>query len=188
MAALRLHLSYVLLTVVIFLLTLVLNTLLFKAVFEHTPGIAWVYLPAGVRLLCTLLFAEAGGIGLLLASLLVNHLYFFPLDPARAIAGAFASALAPWLTYRAARQAWGLQASLQNLSPTRLLVLAVAYSVASPALHHVYIAWEDKPGLAGGFVAMVVGDLVGTLMVLYSIRWALSRWTSPMKAPGSFRN
>ena len=27
---------------------------------EYIPGIGWIYLPAGVRLLCTLLFAEAG--------------------------------------------------------------------------------------------------------------------------------
>jgi hypothetical protein len=36
--------------------------------FEFARGINWIYLPAGVRLLCTLLFAAAGAIGLLLVS------------------------------------------------------------------------------------------------------------------------
>ncbi|MGV3569732.1 MAG: hypothetical protein ACO1PB_03970 [Ramlibacter sp.] len=175
LAFFRQQLLFVLATIALFLVTLVMNTVLFKAMFEHTPGIAWVYLPAGVRLLCTLLFGGAGGIGLFIGGWGVNSFYHFPDDPARAFAGAVAGALAPWLTYRVARLAWGLQASLRNLTPGRLLSLSAAYSIASPLFHHLYFAWTGQPGLASGFMAMVTGDLVGTLLVLYSIKWVLGR-------------
>src|SRR3712207_8323517 len=58
--------------------SLVVNTYLFKELLEHAPGIAWIYLPAGVRLLCTLLFGAYGAIGLTIASVCAAVFYFFP--------------------------------------------------------------------------------------------------------------
>lgn len=46
-------------TMIAFVLMLIANEWLFTQ-FEFTPGINWIYLPAGMRLLCMLLFAEAG--------------------------------------------------------------------------------------------------------------------------------
>lgn len=153
----------------LFLAMLWINDRLF-AQLEFAPGINWIYLPAGVRLLCTLLFAESGAIGLLLVSWLVSFLFFFPDDPERAFVGGILSALAPWLAYRGASRAWGLQASLVHLTPWRLLVLALVYSIASPLLHHLWFAWRGQGDLLGGFLAMVAGDLAGTLIVLYGIK------------------
>ncbi|HEU4853164.1 MAG TPA: hypothetical protein VFT37_13515, partial [Telluria sp.] len=92
----RFEVSMVLATMVVFLLALAVNELLFRWL-EFVPGINWIYLPAGVRLLCTLLFAEAGVAGLLLVSWLVNFFWFFPNDPVRAFAGGIVATAAPWL-------------------------------------------------------------------------------------------
>ena len=54
---------------------------------EFVPGINWIYLPAGMRLLCVLLFGNAGAIGLLLVSWLVCFFYFFPDDYLRSFMG-----------------------------------------------------------------------------------------------------
>ena len=62
-------------TVVLFLSMIALNELLFTRL-EFARGINWIYLPAGMRLLCILLFAEAGAIGLLIASWLICFFYF----------------------------------------------------------------------------------------------------------------
>lgn len=175
-ANLRFQSLLVLATLAMFAITLALNTWLFKAWFEHMPGIAWVYLPAGVRLLSTLLFAHAGAIGMLIGGLVVNFLYFYPDDSGKAFFGAVSGALAPYLTYLYARHAWGLQASLVNLSAGRLLVLSVMYSIASPLMHHLYFAWRGQEDLANGFLAMFTGDLLGTLIVLYAMKWALSHF------------
>ncbi|MGH8854940.1 MAG: hypothetical protein ACREWI_11740 [Telluria sp.] len=159
-------------TAILFLGAIALNELLFASM-EFTRGINWIYLPAGVRLLCTLLFAEAGALGVLVASWLVGFLYFFPDDPIRAFAGGIVSALAPYLTYRVL-VAGPVGASLAGLGPWRLLGCALAFSVASPALHHAWFALQgQREGLLEGFLVMASGDFAGTLIVLYAAKLAL---------------
>jgi hypothetical protein len=160
-------------TMVLFITTLTINEWLLMR-FEFVRGINWIYLPAGIRLLSTLLFAEAGAVGLLFVSWLVSYFYFFPDDLLRAFAGGILATLAPYSIYRFAQHKYGLHASLANLTPKRLLVLIVAYSVASPLLHHIWFALQGKENLAQGLIAMFVGDLSGTLLVIYTIKIILS--------------
>jgi hypothetical protein len=175
MSQFKLNLSMVVATMVFFIVALVANELLFMRA-QFTAGINWIYLPAGVRLLCTLLFAEAGAVGLLLVSWLVSFFYFFPDDPMRAFAGGILSAAAPYIVYLVARRIYGLNASLTNLSSISLLQCALMFAIASPLLHHLWFAYyEHKPDLAQSFVAMVTGDLSGTLIVLYGARFLLRR-------------
>lgn len=177
----QLKLSMVAGTAVLFLAALFLNELLFSRL-EFAPGISWVYLPAGVRLLCVLLFAEAGALGLLAASWLICFLYFFPHDPLRAFAGGIMGALAPYLAYRALL-ATGMGASLRGLDGKRLLGCALLFAVASPAMHHAWFALQGQhEGLLRSFLVMASGDLAGTLIVLYGARFILNLFP-PKPAP-----
>jgi hypothetical protein len=179
MKPLPLTLSMIAATMALFLAALFINELLFARL-EFAPGISWVYLPAGVRLLCTLLFAEAGAFGLLLVSWLVCFFYFFPNDPVRSLAGGILASAAPYAIYRLAQYFFKLQASLANLSARRLLYCALAFSIASPALHHLWFAlYEHRPELVRSFLAMALGDLFGTLIVLYIAKWLLGRQALP---------
>jgi len=174
MSQFRLNLSMVVATNIMFILMLVVNEWLFTR-WEFARGINWIYLPAGMRLLCILLFGEAGAIGLLIVSWLVCFFYFFPDDFVRSFMGGILAAAAPYLVYRIAQQAYGLRASLTNLTPKRLLVLIVAYSVASPLLHHIWFFLHgDTNQFMEGFFAMFVGDLMGTLIVVYTMKILLS--------------
>jgi hypothetical protein len=173
LAQFRLQVVLVLATMLLFAAMLVLNELMFSRL-EFTRGINYVYLPAGMRLVCTLLFGEAGAIGLLLASWAASFLVFFPGQFDRPFAGGIIAAAAPYLVYRIARAQYGLQASLANLTPWRLLVLVLAYSVASPLLHHLYFALEGQRHLLRGFMAMFLGDLNGTLIVIYGLKAVLA--------------
>ena len=168
------------LTFVLFLAMLWAYDWLFRRL-EFAPGINWVYLPAGARLLCTLLFAEAGAVGLLLVSWFVSFVYFFPNDPVRAFVGGILATLAPWLVYRGARRVYGFQGALRNLTPGRLLLLALVYSIASPLLHHIWFALRGQDDLLRGFLAMFVGDLAGTLIVLYGIKGLLALAPPPSR-------
>jgi len=160
-------------TVVLFLSAIGLNELLFTQL-EFAPGINWIYLPAGVRLLCTLVFAESGALGVLVASWLICFGYFFPNDPLRSFAGGILAALAPYLVYRLILVSNRVDASLAGLSPGRLLVYALAFSVASPAMHHAWFALQGQGGdLLRSFLVMAAGDLAGTLIVLYTAKAAL---------------
>jgi hypothetical protein len=161
-------------TVVLFCSMLALNELVFTHL-EFVRGVNWIYLPAGMRLLCILLFAEAGAIGLLIASWLVCFFYFFPDDPIRSFMGGIIAAAAPYLVYRMMLVAAGARTSLADLTPLRLLVYAVAFSIASPLLHHIWFAVQGgTDNLLHSFIAMVQGDLAGTLIVLYGAKGALA--------------
>jgi hypothetical protein len=169
-----LHLSMAVISAVLFLSVFVANEWLFNSqYFAFMPGVNWIYLPAGMRLLCTLLFGGAGAIGILVASWLTCIFYFFPDDPVRSVAGSIASALAPYLVYKLAQFQYGLQPSLVNLNPTRLLLLSAVYSLANPLLHHSWLFLNGEP-VGSGFFVMVLGDFLGTLAVLYTIKGALS--------------
>lgn len=170
---LRFQALMVITTMVLFIAMLALNEWLWMRL-EFVRGINWIYLPAGVRLLSTLLFAEAGAMGLLLVSWLVSYFYFFPDDLLRSIAGGILASLAPYSIYRGAQRRYGLHASLANLTPRRLLVLVVAYSVASPLLHCIWFALQGKDDLLQGLVVMFIGDLSGTLLVIYAVKAVLS--------------
>lgn len=173
-------------TVVLFLSMIALNELLFTR-FEFARGINWIYMPAGMRLLCILLFAEAGAIGLLIASWLICFFYFFPDDPIRSFVGGILSAAAPYLVYRLMLVGTQARTSLADLTPLRLLVYAVAFSVASPLLHHIWFAVQGQTDLFQSFLAMAAGDLTGTLIVLYAAKLALVL-ASAIRARLAYRN
>jgi hypothetical protein len=174
MFTLRLQALMVVATMVAFIAMLALNEWLFTR-FEFASGINWIYLPAGMRLLSTLLFAEAGALGLLLVSWAVCFFYFFPDDYIRSFMGGILATAAPYGVYRIARRVYGLQASLANLTAGRLLACVVGYSVASPLLHHLWFALRGEGGdLVRSFFVMFVGDLSGTLIVIYTIKIVLA--------------
>ncbi|PRH22467.1 MASE1 domain-containing protein [Burkholderia multivorans] len=175
----RLRLASVIGTALVFVVSLWVN----QEVFTHSElvrGVNWIYLPSGVRLLATLLLGSDGAIGLLVASWLVDFLYFFPNDPIRSIAGGIIATVAPYATYRLAREHYGLHASLTNLTPKRLLVLALAFSVANPLLTNIWLALRGQTTNIGErFFAMFVGDLSGTLIILYTIKILLPLLPNP---------
>lgn len=174
MSSLRLHFWSISGTLFAFLVSLWIN----QAVFSHTSfvrGINWIFLPSGVRLLGTLLVGFDGFVGLLVGGLLMDFIYWFPHDPVRAIAGAILGSLAPYLVYRLALERYDLKASLTNLTPKRLLILAVAYSVANPFLHHIWFALQgNTENIVESFIMMFVGDLTGALIMLYAMKGILA--------------
>lgn len=179
MPHLQLKFTMVVGTVILFLATILLNEILFTHL-EFAPGINFIYLPAGVRLLSVLLFAEAGAIGLLIASWYICFFHFFPDDPLRSFVGGILASLAPYLAYRALL-ASGIGASLRGMSGQRLFYFALLFSVMSPAMHHAWFALTGGQDLLHGFMVMFIGDLAGTLIVLYGARLALNVfWPRPV--------
>jgi hypothetical protein len=173
MSSLRLHFLSVIGTAVVFIVSLWIN----QEVLTHTEfvrGVNWIYLPSGVRLLSTLLLGGDGAVGLLIASWFVDFFYFFPRDPVRSFAGGIIATVAPYAVYRLALERYNLRASLTNLTAKRLLVLALAYSIANPLLHHIWFFVQgDTQNIVNRFFAMFVGDLAGALILLYAMKGVL---------------
>jgi len=174
-ARLRLNLLTVGSTVVVYMLVYMTNDWLFKHI-EFAQGIAWIYLPAGIRLICTLLFAEAGVLGILIGSLLTSSIYtLFPGDPVTTVGYSIISALAPYLAYRFTLHEMRLQPSLSNLTTTRLLACILLYGLTNPLLQ---LLWFVLRGVSyhfwSGLIVMSIGDLTGSLIVVYAIKMLLS--------------
>jgi hypothetical protein len=159
------HLEHVAITTVIFLGLNWANELVFSG-FEHSNGISWMFLPAGIRLLATLLFGLAGFEGLLLASIYLNFFHFNFQDDFRAWCGAVAAALGPYLAYLFAKHWFDLRPRLKGLTVQRLLFTGVLCGFMSPIFHHAFI-WVQT-GLVDwtALVAMITGDIAGILVVL----------------------
>jgi hypothetical protein len=148
---------------------------------EFVRGVNWIYLPAGIRLVSTLLLGADGALGLLLASWTVDFFYFFPDDPVRSFVGGIIATAAPYAVYRLAREIYGLTASLSNLTAGRLMILTVAYAIAGPLLHNIWFYLQgDTHNLVSRFFAMFVGDLSGTVIIIYTLKVLLHFLPMPM--------
>lgn len=171
------HLGYVGITIVAFIGLNWVNELAFLWL-EHSKGINWIFLPAGVRLLATLLFGFAGFVGLFLASIYLNFFHFGFDNDVRALSGALAAAAGPYLAYLFAKHWFDLGPRLKNLTAGRLVFTGVLCGLMSPVFHHALI-WVHT-GLVDwtALLAMITGDIVGILIVLY-IAKGLIKLTDP---------
>ena len=166
-SALRTHLAAVAGTALCYFLFYSINEWLFRRT-QFTEGIAWIYLPAGVRLICTLLFAEAGCVGLLVGSLATAATYqLFPHD--------LISAGAPYLAYRLTLSGLDLGRNLSNLNTTRLMACILLYALSNPLLQLIWFVMRGVyPDFWSGLIVMSIGDLSGSLIVVYLCKLLLS--------------
>lgn len=172
------HAKWASVTVIIFLISLVANELFF-AHSEFVRGANWIYLPAGVRLLATLLFGLAGATGLLVASWIACFLYFFPDDFIRSAMGGVISTAAPLAAYLLACKVLRMGRNLRNLTPAGLLFCVLLYALLNSGLHYAWaVISEDTAHSPDILLAMFVGDASGALIMCYAIKALLraTRW------------
>jgi hypothetical protein len=154
---------------------------------EFGPGINWVYLPHGIRMVLVLLFGVAGALGFSLGAQLLSFTLLpsqlanesATLHLALGVVPGFAAWLAARLTVKdwPGRYLWqAAPADVASIDGSRLLLLAFASAVLNSAGHGM--AWftfgNDLAHLGDRFFAMFVGDLLGALILLYSLKLLLS--------------
>ena len=149
-----------------------LNDWLFASLEFHT-GANYIYLPAGLRLLNTLLMGAEGAIGLFLASLAICATSMPDMNFVTALGASIISAGVPYIVYRAALICC-IDATLENLSVKSLFLLTFVYSLSSSAVHATwYWVRGVSESLLDTFFVMLIGDLCGTLIIIYSIKFFL---------------
>lgn len=166
--------------VVVLLWTLLfeLNHWLFSFV-EQTPFISWVFLPAALRVVAVLLLGWRGVAGLFLGALLTNHPEL-GVNLLEALALSTLSAGAPWLAVVCARRWLRIAPDLAGLSFWQLFTLATIGALISASVHNAYFSVQSASHRwVDGIVPMFVGDMVGTLMVLYLSAAVLRRLPRP---------
>ncbi len=156
----------------------VLNRWLFST-FVVSEYIAWVFLPAAIRMVAVLLAGWAGVVGLFVGSLAVIS----PLlqsDPVHALILATLSSVPSLYAARAVRWLRRLPGTLTGMTGRDLLCFGLAGGLANSTVHTLYfmLRAESWQPLAG-FVPMFVGDAVGTFLMLYLGAMGLRRIRLP---------
>jgi hypothetical protein len=136
---------------------------------QYTAGINLIYLPAGYRLLIILVFGFWGALGIFLFSPLTFLSTFGTASISEILVNAAIGAFVPYACVAAFRKVTGLSAELTNLRAQHLPLLALAVSIATPLCYNVQFllagreVWENLPG---SFLAMALGDFLGSFLLL----------------------
>ena len=150
------------------------NGLLFS-VFDHAPGVMWIFIPSGVRLTNTLLFGRWGALGTVLGSLMVAFQDPRLTDPLTVAVAALISGIAPLLARQICLSLTDLKVDLDQLTAHSLLRVVLIFSSVNAALQQVWFAWRGhSDDVLSNFLIMCFGDIAGTLFVLYVGRGILA--------------
>lgn len=166
---------------IVWLLLYQLNSWLFSEI-HFTNFISWVFLPAAIRMLAVMVGGWAGVFGLFVGAVLTN-INLLPYEPYNIFILAALSALGPIVAVSICTQWLKLPEDLSGLTRSQLLVYAVAGSLLNALPHNLYFyatglsydAWS-------GLVPMFVGDLAGTLIVLYLASASIRLFTKSARA------
>ncbi len=135
--------------------------------FSFSLGVSWVFLPAGFRLLLTLLLDKNGALGIAIASIAISLGFYFE-DPILGIGAGVISGLAPHIAKQLVFRDADSNQDLSQLDAKQLLNCVFVFSVVSPIMHQAWYSLHNKDGMFfEDLGVMIIGDLIGTLIVIY---------------------
>lgn len=159
--------TLILISALLYALFFGINSFLLNSL-TFSLGVNWIFLPAGLRLLLTLMFGMSAAIGISLTSILIAINFYFQHDLISGLGAGILGGLAPYLAKLFVFKNMGLDSNLESLNGHKLLNCIFIYSLMSPLLHQT---WFLIRGINDNFVehvgVMFIGDLVGTLIIIY---------------------
>lgn len=152
------------------------NNWLFSEIYLNS-FISWIFLPAAIRMLAVMINGWAGALGLFFGAILTN-LSQLELEPLNMFVLAGLSALGPLAAVHLCTRWLQLPADLVGLQRSQLLVFAFAGAIFNVIPHNIFFYLSGmSDDVWSGVLPMLVGDLAGTVIVLYvasfSIRMAI---------------
>jgi hypothetical protein len=138
-------------------------------------GVNWIYLPAGLRLFLTLVFGLPGALGIAATSFLISYLGDFPPELITCIGVGFISGFAPYLARIFVVSNINISPDLGNLSLPKLALCILIYAVLSAGLHQWWFVVRglDETGSFNHFLVMLLGDVLGTVLLIGLIKAGL---------------
>lgn len=138
-------------------------------------GVNWIYLPAGLRLFLTLVFGLSGAIGIALASFMICYFGQFPPELTTCIGIGLISGFAPYLARIFVVSNVNVSPDLSNLSLPKLALCILIYALLSAGLHQWWFAVRglDETGSFNHFLVMLLGDVLGTVLLVGLIKAGL---------------
>lgn len=139
---------------------------------EHVPGVHWVYLPAGLRVVFVLVAGLNGALGIFAATVVINLLYMKDLNTTVLLLTAVASGFGAWFALLLMRWRGQIDVGLTVLTSAGLIQYALIYALFNAFFHQV-VWWAFQHDGAIFMVdvwPMFVGDLLGALFFLYALK------------------
>ncbi len=156
-----------------------LNQFLFDTLFKVNDHVSWIFLPAAIRMVAVLLLGWPGVLGLALGSLLVDADLLMS-DTPQALTQALVSSVPSLLAMRAVQRMQGLRADLAGMTGQQVLGFGLGGAAASSLAHTCYFALRaESIAPFTHLVPMFIGDLLGTLLMLYAAALVLRRVRVP---------
>jgi len=170
------HLAYVVIAAVLGIGSWWINGWVFQNL-EVSSGINLIYWPHGIRVLTVLLFGLPGALGLTLSGFLVSPLIYSD-QIWMTVLAPFVSGLSPY----AARRVILLERTsesphLERLNPKTLVSLVTLSALFNAGGHTLLrIASGFGENHPAEFCAMLAGDLLGALTLLFGLKLLLLAW------------
>ena len=141
--------------------------------FDVTVFISWIFLPAAIRMLAIMACDWVGAVGLFAGALFTNQA-----DPTISLTDgivlAFLSSAGPLVAFWCCTRLLRLPFTLTGLTAKQLLVFATVGAALNAVPHNIYFFLSGRMTIPiDGLVPMFLGDLVGTMVVLYAVSLAL---------------
>jgi hypothetical protein len=138
-------------------------------------GVNWIYLPAGLRLFLTLVFAMSGAVGIAVASFLICWFGDFPQDLTTCLGVGFISGLAPYMARIFVVANVRLAADLDDLNLQKLIFCILINAALSSGLHQWWyqVRGLNDAGTLNHFFVMFIGDVFGTVLLIAVIKCGL---------------
>jgi hypothetical protein len=150
-----------------------LNDFLFSSL-QFSPGVNWIYLPSGFRLMFVLLFVESGAVGVALASIFLSSIFNFKGDLITVLVTGLISGFAPYLARYVCHDRLSMDLGLQNLTARKLIGVSVVFALISASMHQVFYTWRGQTeNFFASTAVMFLGDIVGTITMLYIAKFVL---------------
>ena len=150
-------------------------------IFSNEPNIAWLFLPAGVRLILIVAFEERCLLGLFLGSMSTGIIFNdLNLSLGLITLTSVIATLTPYLAYRMIkRYKFELDGDLGNLNLDTIASLALGSAALSTLGHH--LVFKLNEGMFGeqnlsSVMTFFAGDLIGTLVILLLVFTAFKLW------------
>jgi len=150
-------------------------------IFSNEPNIAWLFLPAGVRLILIVAFEERCLLGLFLGSMSTGIIFNdLNLSLGLITITSVIATLAPYLAYRIVkRYKFELDGDLGHLNLDTIASLALGSAALSTLGHH--LVFKLNEGMFGeqnlsSVMTFFAGDLIGTLVILVLVFGAFKLW------------
>lgn len=143
-----------------------LNEVFFESI-GVSKYIAWIFLPAAIRMLSVMVFEWVGVIGLFFGALITSE----PLlenNLSTALVLSALSALGPLAAVMICSKWLRLPRSLAGLGSRQICLFSLMGALFNVIPHNLYLYFSDKMSSPfEGLLPMFIGDLAGTAIVIY---------------------